>query len=347
MSSSCSSRQQPPPPSTQSPSKLYDLDITIVSAKHLHNINWRQGNLIPVVGFWIEPGGRRFTTKPDQDGSTKPIWNERFIIPINGHITDSTLSIEITHSGNPKPIGSLLQFPLDSQSLLTDSNPNLRTFQLLRPSGRPQGKIKVKLALKVRHQPPPPPPPPQQQQQQPLPDYHYTPHQSYYDNSTPSLPPPPPARYSPYLPTYSTSYINDPYSSSGYYSGYYSQLQSLPPPQSSPRPSYDQGSNYGGHGSVPSAPGSNYGGHNNAPSAPGSSYGGHSGPSAPVDYSNSYDQRVKGSKVGLGTGLAVGAVAGALGGLALEEGVKHEEEKIADRVQDDLDGRDVYGSYYR
>ncbi|PIA40347.1 hypothetical protein AQUCO_02500203v1 [Aquilegia coerulea] len=99
MSSSFSRQQPPPPPPTQSPSKLYDLDITIVSAKHLHNINWqhwRQGNLIPVVGFWIKPGGRRFTTKPDQDGSTKPIWNERFIIPVNGHITDSTLSIEIT-----------------------------------------------------------------------------------------------------------------------------------------------------------------------------------------------------------------------------------------------------------
>ncbi|KAF5181928.1 Calcium-dependent lipid-binding (CaLB domain) family protein [Thalictrum thalictroides] len=339
--SSSSLRQQPPP--TQSSAKLYDLDITIVSAKHLHNINWRQGNLIPVVAFWIEPGGRRFTTKPDQDGSTKPIWNERFIVPINGHITDSTLSIEITHSGNPKPIGSLLQFPLDSQSLLTESNPNLQTFQLLRPSGRPQGKIKVKLTLKERHQPPPPQqqqPPPQQHLPSPSPplsDYHYTPHQSYYDNSAPPLPPPPRDYriYSPHLPTYSpsspySSSYTDPYSGSGYYSGYYSQMQSLPPPPS--RPSYDQGSSYGGH---------------SVPSAPGSSYGGNSGPSAPVDYSNSYDQRVKGSKVGLGTGLAVGAAAGTLGALTLEEGVKHEEEKITERVQDDLDGRDVYGSYYR
>ncbi|XP_068640697.1 protein SRC2 homolog [Aristolochia californica] len=48
----------------------------------------------------------------------------------------------------------------------------------------------------------------------------------------------------------------------------------------------------------------------------------------------------KGSKFGMGTGLAVGAVAGALGGLALAEGVSALEDKIADdaaeRVEDDL-----------
>lgn len=49
--------------------------------------------------------------------------------------------------------------------------------------------------------------------------------------------------------------------------------------------------------------------------------------------------------MGLGTGLAVGAVAGALGGLALEEGLKHEEEKIAERVEKDMDGRENYARY--
>lgn len=40
--------------------------------------------------------------------------------------------------------------------------------------------------------------------------------------------------------------------------------------------------------------------------------------------------------MGFGTGLAVGAVAGALGGRALEEGLKYEEEKIAEKVENDL-----------
>lgn len=49
--------------------------------------------------------------------------------------------------------------------------------------------------------------------------------------------------------------------------------------------------------------------------------------------------------MGLGSGFAVGAVAGALGGLALEEGLKYEEENIADRVQTELNARDEYKDY--
>uniref|UniRef100_A0A7N0VFT2 C2 domain-containing protein n=1 Tax=Kalanchoe fedtschenkoi TaxID=63787 RepID=A0A7N0VFT2_KALFE len=48
---------------------------------------------------------------------------------------------------------------------------------------------------------------------------------------------------------------------------------------------------------------------------------------------------VEGSKKksGLGAGLAVGAVAGVLGGLALAEGVEHVEDKIADDVAERID----------
>ncbi|XP_077240261.1 calcium-dependent lipid-binding (CaLB domain) family protein [Tasmannia lanceolata] len=60
----------------------------------------------------------------------------------------------------------------------------------------------------------------------------------------------------------------------------------------------------------------------------------------------------KGSKFGVGTGLAVGAVAGVLGGLALAEGVDYVEDKIADdaadKVEDDLgyDDGDYDGDDY-
>lgn len=50
----------------------------------------------------------------------------------------------------------------------------------------------------------------------------------------------------------------------------------------------------------------------------------------------------------MGTGLAVGAVAGTLGGMALEEGIKYEEERIAERVENDLASTardDRYGEY--
>ncbi|XP_010255304.1 PREDICTED: protein SRC2 homolog [Nelumbo nucifera] len=53
-----------------------------------------------------------------------------------------------------------------------------------------------------------------------------------------------------------------------------------------------------------------------------------------------YGEEKKKSKYGMGTGLAVGAVAGVLGGLALAEGVDYVEDKIAEdvaeKVEDDL-----------
>lgn len=54
--------------------------------------------------------------------------------------------------------------------------------------------------------------------------------------------------------------------------------------------------------------------------------------------------------MGLATGIAVGSMAGALGGLALEEGLKYEEEKIAERIEHDVVSsrdRDDYSDYHR
>lgn len=48
--------------------------------------------------------------------------------------------------------------------------------------------------------------------------------------------------------------------------------------------------------------------------------------------------------MGLGTGLAVGAVAGAVGGIALEEGLNH-EDTIAKRIESNFAARDDYSHY--
>eukprot|EP00262_Sarcandra_glabra_P008495 TRINITY_DN22020_c0_g1_i1.p1 TRINITY_DN22020_c0_g1~~TRINITY_DN22020_c0_g1_i1.p1 ORF type:complete len:304 (-),score=29.66 TRINITY_DN22020_c0_g1_i1:272-1183(-) len=291
--------------------KPLDLELTIVSAKHLKNVNWRHGDLKPYAIFWIDPD-RRLATKPDDSGSTRPVWNERFTLPLTLPLQDSLLTLEIFHSKpseTPKPLVATLQLPLKDLVDSDDSN-RIKTLELRRPSGRPQGKIRLKMLLRER-QPPPPP------------DYHVAPPSSYYYSTAP--PPPPPARdYRSYSPApYSSpqypysSYTADPYA--GYYTGYYSQ----PPPQLPQRPFYDRASVYGGPGG---------------------------GPSAPVDFSSSpsssmYEQKPKVGKIGMGTGLAVGAVAGVLGGLALEEGLKYEEDKIAERVESDLAARDDYSDY--
>ncbi|KAL2555683.1 Calcium-dependent lipid-binding (CaLB domain) family protein [Forsythia ovata] len=309
------------------PSKLYDLDITIVNAKHLKNVNWRQGDLRPYVIFWVDPD-RRLATKPDDSGTTRPVWNERFVLPLSLPPRDSLLTLEIFHSRpseTSKPLVGTLRIEL--RDVLVDSNESatrVKSFELKRPSGRPHGKIRLKLSLRERpndnYQTAPPssymystaPPPP-------LPTYPGRDYRGYspapysslpvvHQPPSMSSPPPPPAPQSFSYTTYS-----DPYS--GYYPGYYSQVPPPPPP----RPFFDRQSSYGGPG-----------------------------PSAPVDYAP-YDHQKRGSGkfgMGMGTGLAVGAVAGALGGLALEEGIKYEEEKIADRVENDLTSRDDHYSDY-
>ena len=49
--------------------------------------------------------------------------------------------------------------------------------------------------------------------------------------------------------------------------------------------------------------------------------------------------------MGFGTRLAVGVVVGVVGGLALEEGLKYEEEKITEKVENDLATRDDHSDY--
>ncbi|XP_077238744.1 calcium-dependent lipid-binding (CaLB domain) family protein [Tasmannia lanceolata] len=323
-------------PRPSHPKPLLDLDLTIISAKHLKNVNWRHGDLKPYAIFWLDPD-RKFATKPDDSGSTRPVWNERFTLPITLPIPDSLLTLEIFHSKpseTPKPLVATTRVPL-KELLDSDDSTRIKTLDLRRPSGRPQGKIRIKLAVLER----PPPPPP-------TPDYHVTPPSGYYYSSAPpprdyrgyygnpnpnlnpnpnpnpnhlQLPPPPPPSQYPY------GNYADPYS--GYYSGYYSygnpnpnpNPNTFPPP---PRPFFDRASGYGGPG----------------------------GPSAPVDFSSSsasvYEQKPKaGGKMGIGAGLAVGAVAGALGGLALEEGLKYEEQKMTERVESDISARDDYSDY--
>jgi len=121
-----------------------------------------------------------------------------------------------------------------------------------------------------------------------------------------------------------------------------------PPPTQYGAPPTQYGAPYGGpasYGGAPPPP-SGYpyggGGYNQQPPAQygydgqGSNYG-----QPPVV------QEKKKSKFGLGTGLAVGAVAGVLGGLALEEGFDAIENHIADDAAEKVeDNSGDDGDYY-
>ncbi|XP_045805052.1 formin-like protein 7 [Trifolium pratense] len=293
------------------PSKSVDLDLTIVSAKHLKNVNWKTGDLKPYVVFWLDPD-RRLATKSDDSGNTSPVWNERFTLSLPLPLQDSTLTLEIFHSkpsDTPKPLVATLRLPLKDLPELNHSN-IVRKFPVVRPSGRPQGKIHLKIGLLGRTPPPPLPQTFDFLNLNPIPNYNPNPN----PNSNPSFVY---YRGGGYSPAHSSSPPPSPYNSypDSYYPGYYS-LGAAPYPPPPPRPFFDRASTAAGP----------------------------SGPSAPLEYSTSIDQRPKGGKMGLGAGLAVGAAAGALSGIALEEGMRYEERKLAEMVESDVaSARDDYG----
>ncbi|CAL9184809.1 unnamed protein product [Musa hybrid cultivar] len=338
----------PPPPSSSS--RPLDLEVTVVSANHLKNVNWRNGDLKPYVVVYLDPD-RRAASKPDDAGSTRPVWNERLALPLPSAETLLFLTLDVFHSKpseTPKPLvgtaRSRLKDLLHQDAFAGYATGRgggappspVRTLELRRPSGRPQGKIRIRLAIRERPCPPP----------EPRPGYHFPPPPPssgyYYPSNAPPFPSPPPPHSArdyrnfspPPLPIppyghpipshpppsqYPYGRYSDPYSS-GYYSPAAAYYSAPPAPAPAPaQPYYDRPSGYGG-------------------------------PSAPTGYSSgfsAYDHRPKGGKIGAATGLAVGAVAGALGGLALEEELRYEEEKITERAESSFSARDDYYSDHR
>ncbi|KAK8926174.1 hypothetical protein KSP39_PZI018360 [Platanthera zijinensis] len=234
------------PRPTSPATRPLEVEITVVSAKHLKNVNWRHGDLKPYAVAYLDPE-RRSATKPDDAGSTRPVWNERLVLPLPFPLHQESplvLTLDIFHSKpseTPKPLVGTARSPLSDLIDLED------------PSGNPRKSARL----------------------------------------TSSAPPAAPkAKFASGWPFASAPMCRSLYPYGNYsdpYSGYYSSTP--------------------GYFSAPPAPGA-------------------AGPSARPSY---YDRS---------SGYAlVGAVAGALGGLALEEGLKHEEGKITERVEESLPGR--------
>lgn len=138
---------RPPPPKP-----LLDLHVTVLSAKHHKNVNWRNGDLKPYAVAYLHPD-RRSATKPDDSDSTRPVWNERLTFPLPFNSDDAysqILTLDVFHSKpseTPKPLVGTERVPFK------DLVPNLHEFssaaghaliitlELHRPSGRPQGKV--------------------------------------------------------------------------------------------------------------------------------------------------------------------------------------------------------------
>ncbi|GMH19640.1 hypothetical protein Nepgr_021481 [Nepenthes gracilis] len=285
-------------------SRYGEIEVTITSAKDLKNVNWRHGSLKPYAVVWVDPA-RKSTTRVDDEGDTCPYWDQKLVIPLNAPPEDAFLYIDVVHANaaeDTKPLIGSARLPL--RDVVADGGRTSRKLQLVRPSGRPHGRIDVDVSVR---------------------DGRYPAADPYRSRSygVRDYDAPPPAYATPYAAPPPPSYSTAP-PPTGYPYG--------APPQTYGEPVYGQaGYGQGGYGQ------GGYGYGQGQVQGQGS-YG-----QGQVQGQGSYGQPVqeKKSKFGMGTGLAVGAVAGALGGLALAEGFDkledHIADKAADRVEDDRD----------
>ncbi|KAF4356498.1 hypothetical protein F8388_026970 [Cannabis sativa] len=286
----------------------YEVEVKLTSAKDLKNVNWRYGPVRPYVVVWVDPKNK-CSSRVDEEGDTNPIWDETLKIPLPGPIEDeeySTLYVDVVHAGSEPDTKKLIGSAKLRLGEIVDEvgfgERATRTLKLKRPSGRPHGKLDLKVSIKdpyyrapdAYNAPPYGVPPPGSR------DYNAAPYGGPYGA-------PPPLPRDPYYVAPPSGYPHSSYNAPSYGQAY-------------DQPSYGQAPQYGqpSYGQAPAYGASGYG----------------------------QGEEKKSKFGGMGTGLAVGAVAGVLGGLALAEGADYVEDKIADdvedRVEDDLgyDGDD-------
>ncbi|KAL4191452.1 hypothetical protein AMTRI_Chr07g29980 [Amborella trichopoda] len=131
-----------------------ELELTVVSAKDLKNVNWRHGDIKPYVVAWVDPD-RKFSTGVDEEGDTSPVWNNKLTIPLRDHPEDSTLQIDVVHAGSEEKTKPLIgSATLALREVIEDAGFDhglSKTLKLKRSSGRPHGKIEVEILIRDRY----------------------------------------------------------------------------------------------------------------------------------------------------------------------------------------------------
>lgn len=290
-------------------------------AKGLKNVNWRHGPNRPYAVVWVDPHNKT-TTRVDETGDTEANWDQTLVLPLPpGPIDDFSIFIAIVHAGpeqDTKPfIGSAR---LNLGEILRDATmggDRPRTVTLKRPSGRPQGKLDVRVTIRDMGG----------YRGCALASYYAPPYGVPLSSSAP--PPygcpygaPPPVRdsYYPAAPSHSPQQVHDPY-----YPSVPSQPQARDSYYSTAAAVLPSGVPYNGY--HPSAP------------AMTSGYGQPSyGYNQQTGGCGGGNMEKKRSKFGgMGAGLAMGVAAGALGGLAIGQGIDYIEDKIEDEVQERIE----------
>ncbi|XP_076938231.1 uncharacterized protein LOC143606307 [Bidens hawaiensis] len=132
-------------------SARYELEVTISSAKNLKNVNWRHGPLRPYAVVWVDPKNK-CSTRVDEEGDESPVWDQTLVIPLTDPIEESTLYIDIVHADaaeDTKPlIGSAKLKLKDIVDEVGIGEVFAVSVRLKRPSGRPHGKLELKVAVR-------------------------------------------------------------------------------------------------------------------------------------------------------------------------------------------------------
>lgn len=286
----------------------YEVEVTILSAKDLKNVNWRHGRLKAYAVVWVDPRSKS-TTRVDEEGDTCPYWDQKLVIPFDTPLDDAYLYIDVVHAKaaeGTKPLIGSARIPLRDVDL---GERSVKKLELKRPSGRPHGKVDVKVAVReTRYHAPDP--------------YYAAPYGVPPQSGSRDYSAPPQA----YRGAYDAPPVASPYEA-GPPAGY---------PYSGGAPSY-------GQPAQPSYGQPAYGQAQPSYGQPAYGQGGY----GQADYGQQ-TQKKKGmfGNMGTGTGMAVGALAGVLGGIALVEGAEYVEDKIADDAADRVEDNEYYDDDY-
>ncbi|KAG2585798.1 protein SRC2 homolog [Panicum virgatum] len=132
----------------------YEVEVTVGSATNLKNVNWRNGDLHPYAVLWIDDGPK-CSTRVDLDNGEDPVWDDKLLVPVPPSVTrleDAVLCIDVVHADaaeGVKPLVGSARLPL--RDVLDDAGIGgkvSRSLRLKRPSGRPQGRLEVRVAVR-------------------------------------------------------------------------------------------------------------------------------------------------------------------------------------------------------
>ncbi|KAA3475978.1 far upstream element-binding protein 1-like [Gossypium australe] len=119
-----------------------EIQVTFVSGKDLQNVNWRHGPIKPYA-----------VVRRKSRHICYPTWNSTLVIPLFCPINDDTnLYVDVIHAGNEEKTKPLIRSAkLNLRDVLKDGGrygEYEKSLKLKRPSGRPQGKVDVKVLIR-------------------------------------------------------------------------------------------------------------------------------------------------------------------------------------------------------